>query len=66
MRNSGTIRLAEEEAIKRAREFVRRARAAGAADGGLESILKTAVEAEVAEIGNTLDDGDDMSLDEDG
>lgn len=45
---------------------MRRARAAGAADGGLESILKTAVEAEVAEIGNTLDDGDDMSLDEDG
>ena len=57
VRSSGTIRLAEEEAIKRARDFVRRARHTylGA---GLDQVLKSAVESEVREVGEAADDED--------
>ncbi|KIW00494.1 uncharacterized protein PV09_08015 [Verruconis gallopava] len=48
VRNSGTIRLAESEAIKRARDLVRRARASNQRDG-LEQVLKNAVQAEERE-----------------
>jgi hypothetical protein len=63
VRNSGTIRLAEEEAIKRAGDFVRRARTTDP-DSGLENILKKAVETEERAVGGALLDGDEMSEDD--
>jgi ribonuclease P/MRP protein subunit POP5 len=62
VRNSGTIRLAEEEAIKRARDFVRRARSSSQ-EVGLEQVLRSAVEVEEREIDTAMDE-DEMSEDE--
>jgi hypothetical protein len=63
VRNSGTIRLAEEEAIKRARDFVRRARSSTQGPG-LEQVLKSAMEVEEREIGSASMDDEDVSEDE--
>jgi ribonuclease P/MRP protein subunit POP5 len=60
VRNSGTIRLAEDEAINRAREFVRRARSVNTGPG-LDQVLKSAVEAEINETGESAMHDDDMS-----
>ena len=66
VRNSGTIRLAEEEAIKRARQFVRRARNSSSANNsGLDQVLKHAVESEVRETGGGSAEDDAMLTDED-
>ena len=61
VRNSGTIRLAEEEAIKRAKDFVRKARSSNQ-NLGLDQVLKDAVAVEERETGSMLDDGDEDAM----
>jgi ribonuclease P/MRP protein subunit POP5 len=63
VRNSGTIRLAEEEAIKRARDVVRKARSSGQRTS-LDQVLKTAVAAEEREVGAGTSEDVDMSDDD--
>ena len=66
VRNSGTIRLAEEEAIKRAQIFVRRARGSNQASS-LDTVLSNAVASEEKESATlpTDDDFDDEMSDGD-
>jgi ribonuclease P/MRP protein subunit POP5 len=63
VRNSGTIRLAEEEAIKRAKIFVRRARSSNETSG-LDTILANAVATEERESAAASRESDEMSIDE--
>jgi ribonuclease P/MRP protein subunit POP5 len=63
VRNSGTIRLAEEEAIKRARDFVQKARRSNQGSS-LDQVLKTAVSLEDLEMGTGSPEAMDTSDDD--